>query len=481
MERNRMDSAEQEEREERVARAARVAVDAESLPCEARAVLTEERGGRVLDALRALVDSNGGDEDEGVAANLLLLAESIAIAGPGWSVLTVDEADALPDNERHQLVPIRRMSSLARITPWQASLLRIELRGEADASLAFVDVDFDTGVIEFESCGGEPVAAVQVADVGSMTALRRAMSVRSPLKGVVVETSGAAKFGTASFAMPPWVGEMAVRWLSHCWRLHAFFHAALPSGISRKLCLNGVYLSRLGGGGDEDEEGNYGKWRLSLVLHESSCRCFCSLWKRSHGSPSAAAEAVRKMGTPKRVSIAFEFCGREKIDRYCPSHPETTGKCFRRPACLTDVCLRATNASISCMHAGTAHASGADAVTRVKLTAKVANDAFAQHIMVVCRSLAEGGHSSSELAEMRSLLDASLSDTVADHVAGRSVGEEAMVERDQTAVAMLASGQFFFAPKQRNGVPKLQQRTAAAVPSFLCEAMATHSHLLPPR
>lgn len=449
-----------------------MAVDAASLPHEAMVTLPQERSTRILNALQEVCGENVAQ---------LLVAERVIVKGPGWAIVSIDEADLMVEAERLKLVPVRSMSSLAMVSAWSPQkLLNIHLVDESADIVAEVEIDFDFQTVEL-AYGMKSIGEFKAESPASTTAmanLKRALSVRSPIKGIESPTSGAMPFASpntdpnakpTSFVLPGWVGEMAVRWLSQVWRMHVILHASLPNGVARPMTLNGVYMTRVVSGGGANEH-----WRLSLIVHESSCRCFCNAWRRNRGSDA------RPLGTPKRVAIAFDFCGAKKVDRYCPKHPDVPGRCFRKPGVLTDVCLRNATVQMSCRHVLTG--GGASCPTQVRFPAAMCTDSFAEALLVVSRTLCDDAksHSDDELTDMREFLDTALAETVLDAATVHSVSDEVMVERDHTVAAMLETGQYYVAPKRKHGAAVLQQRNVSQrVPAFLDEAMATHSHLLP--
>ena len=471
---------------------ARLAVDAASLPHEACITLPKERSTRIVEALQELCGGNATT----VGQLLPDIAERVKLKGPGWAILSIDEADGLQEKERRKLVPIRSMSSLATIKAWSPEALTMELLDGSGDALAEVEVNFDFKTVEI-TYGGESIfdGKAEGDELSNAWAtLRRSMCVRSPIKGVDAPTDAATPFTSrsvtgsnsnssssslsaapTSYVLPNWVGEMAVRWLSNCWRLHVIFHASLPNGISRPLTLNGAYMTRVVANGRYSEEGSE-HWRLSLVVHESSCRCFCNAWKRDRGDAS-------RLGTPKRVAIALDFCGGKKMDGYCPRHPEVPGRSFREPKALLDVCMRKASMTMSCRHAGGPNGGTAPTCpTQVKLPSAMCADSFAESLMTVARTLCDPAaeHTQEDLDELREFLDTALAETALDHATAWSAADNVMEERDCTVAAMLETGQYFVAPKRKHGPPVLQQRNVSQrVPAFLDEAMATHSHLLP--
>lgn len=451
----------------------RIAVDAMSLPHLATLILQDEDGTHAISALQKLCS--------GAPVGQLVLSERVRLTGPGWSIVSIDEADSLHERQRNELVPVRGMSSLAMIQTWSPEVLTMELLEDEGDSIAEVEVDFDFKTVKITHGTDTIFDGVATGNEfdDAWAALRKCMSVETPIKGIDVPTGPATPFSTraspnaapTTHVLPNWVGELAVRWLSHCVRLHVILHASLPNGIARPLALNGAYLTRIATN-DRYSDDECERWRLSFIVHESSCRCFCNVWNHGHADSN-------RLCAPKKIVVTLDFCGKKKIDGFCTKHLETPGTVFRDPRALLDVCMRSASMTLSCRHAGANGGVVPTCPSQVKLPF---SDSFAKSLMATARTLCDPGttHTQADLDELRAFLDSSLSTTVAEYATMRSVGEDVMLERDQTVAAMLETKQFFVAAKRKHGPLVLQQRhVVQKTPSFLIEAMATHSHLLP--
>ena len=441
----------------------RVAVDASHLDHTASVNVTAQRSKEVIDLIAAMI---------GPAMAIQDVAQTVKVSGPGWSIVSVDEADRLSAQQRNNLVPIRSRSSLAMVTKWSPGALTLELLDEGGAVVALVEPDFEARELDITDKTSESAAifvgTFEMVDCASKLCLveqfKLLLSIRSPIRSIPPAACGRVAAmgkdaGATAFGMPSWVGDIAVRWLSQCLRVHVIHHASLPNGVSRPLTLNGVYLNKVMGG-------RASRWRLSMIVHESSCRCFCNAWRKNRSD-------MMSLGTPKRVSISMEFCGCDKIDNYCPHHPETPGRRHRNPA-VCDVCTRGVVMQMSCRHA--AAGQSIKCPTQLTLPCK---DMFAEALLCVCRSLSKMPSEECE-SELMEFLDTSLAETMLDYATTRSLNDDTMIERDMIVAAMLETGQYFFGQKRKHAPSVLQQRNVSkTVPVYLSETMATHSHLLP--
>jgi len=440
----------------------RVAVDASYLDHSVSTNLTAQLSEDVIRQVSKVIGS---------AFPIEHVATSVKVTGPGWSIVSVDEADRLSIQQRSSLVPIRSRSSLAMVTRWYPGALTFELCDENGNLVAVVEPDFEAKELDLrKNASSQLIGTFEMIDSSSMLCiaheLERVMSVRSPLRNIQPEAFGRVfavggeKSDGAAFVISSWVGDIAVRWLSQCLRVHVIHHASLPSGISRPLALNSVCLHKLS---------DQNKWRLSMIVHESSCRCFCNAWNKE-------SNTIMSFGTPKRVSISIDFCGCEKIDGYCLHHPEAPGHSFDNAA-VCNICLMGMTMRMSCRHLVAGQSTSIPTVkTDVKLPC---NDLFAKSLLCVCRSLSKLPSEECE-TELREFLDTSLAETVLDYATTRSVNDDTMMERDMSVAAMLKTGQYFVAPAKRNSPKVLKQRNVRQrVPSYMNETMQTHAHLFP--
>lgn len=417
----------------------RVAVDASSLPHTASIDLNTEQSEEMIQLVSDAVGSAGPIDS----------AHSVKVNGPGWSIVSVDEADQLSMDKRHSLVPIRSRSSLAMITEWVSGALTVELLDKDGDVVAFVEPDFDTKTVDLrQNSSSKLIGTFEMRNAGEF---RRILSLQSPLTEIPHEACGkVGKIGSDStaFLMPAWVGECAIRWLSQCLRLHVVFHASFPNGISRPLTLNSIFLNKI-------SEGENTRWRLSMIVHEYSCMCICNTWKKDRKEP---------LGTPKRISISIDFCGCDKIDGYCPSHPGNRKRSLN--FCLHGVCMK-----MSCRHAVAGQSTTCP--TQIKFE-PVFQDSFMEPLLCVCRSLSKMP-SEEQQTELKDFLESALLETINKYSTTRSVNDDTLQERDAFVCAMLETGQFFVSSKR-----KLHQRNSSkSVPGYMNEMMESHAHLLP--
>ena len=395
------------------------------------------------------------------AAIPLYSADSVKISGPGWSIVSVDEADQLSVQQRNSLVPIRSRSSLAMITTWVPGALTVQIFDKDKKLIAFVEPDFDADAIDIRS-SGESSKLIGTFEMRKVDEFRRILSLQSPLTQIPPGACGkVGKMGGDSnaFSMPAWVGELAVRWLSQCLRFHVVFHASFPNGVSRPLTLNSCFLNKI-------SEGKHTRWRLSMIVHEYSCQCICNTWKKDRKD---------QLGTPKRVSVSIDFCGCDKIDGYCPVHPGCASRRHTNTAEACQVCLHGVDMKMSCRHlaSGQLMSSGTCCPTQIRFKSAF-QDSFMETLLCVCRTLSKLPNEERQ-AELRELLQESLKKAAIDYKTTCSVSDETMKERDAFVCAMLETGQYFVSSKR-----KLHQKNASrSVPAYLNEMMESHAHLLP--
>ena len=459
---------------ERMEHVCRVAVDASCLEHTISTTLSVSRSKEFVDVVFRAV---------GPTLLNRQTTNTVRVTGPGWSIVSVDEADMLSPEQRGRLVPIRSQSSLAMITKWSPGALTVELCDQDGNVAACVEADFESKVFNLRTELSELLGTFKMVERETGTStfedFRRLLNVRSPIKTIPTAACGRASVmgapaaaaaaggsgGGTAFVMPAWVGDIAVRWLSQCLRVHVIHHASLPNGVSRPLTLNGVYLNKISAGRSD-------RWRLSMVVHESSCRCFCAAWKKDRRD-------VMSLGTPRRVSVSIEFCGCEKVEGFCLHHQETPGRSFSNLA-IGKFCCKGCVMQMSCRHAASAGHQGTNSATKCPTQMTLpCKDLFVDALIAVCRTLTSIPDEETE-GELKEFLDTSLAQTMLDYATTRSVDDDTMMERDMVVSAMLETGQYFVASKKRNSPPVLQQRNVAqSVPIYLNETMQTHAHLLP--
>jgi hypothetical protein len=328
----------------------------------------------------------------------------------------------------------------------------LHVRSEETGTVCHVDLSAEAHRDLFELLGGVK-APKAVPDVD-----------RSPAREFDSDTSSKANARDSAtmrtYALPAFVGEMAIRFFSNALRMHVLALASLDEGMRRPMALDGCYLTRLPG-----VAGRYpSKTRVSFNFHRASCRCLCSVWNGECGTA----------GTPKKLGVVLEFCGNRLTDGCCCAlHPDDCKSVAVSNG--NKVCVSNLKLSVVCLHGENASKGKATTI------AMPSRDPFLKLLAASCAALCYPDTVSSDESTDRVLNF--LGKSYCNFRESLKGGEDPELLRDCDAsiLSMLCSGSFFYGSKQRNGSAKLRYRDGVGTPPRKLARIAdSYSYLFPP-
>jgi hypothetical protein len=438
----------------------RVAVAKESLPSVVEVNLSSSQ----FDAFAAALKSS---PDE--IPPMFACTSQLSVRGPAFKTITARQADCLPIEERLKLFPILSSTLLAAKQQWEIRNTRFVLKGSDDEELFYVEINHDFS--DFEVFGPyERKYGIFSLPETAKESLLQFDYIESPAQPPQCGVTLALRFHARQtcYALPPLLGEVAIRLFSRLLRIHVLPHAALPNNVSRPLALNGVFSSNV-----KSKNQSIPKNRVNFVLHPTSCECFCRAWRNS-------PRAHQPGGPAERVCVGLEFCGSVLGSgmRECAMHGSQY-VCESANGRL--ICTGGLTLSMQCKHG-----SGIGRCTKVPLPShNLFLHALAMTSVDLCEECDSIDDSSSE--EAFRLLDSKHMEFEArfqEDLSSSLIDEDELKRRDELVVAMLCEGNYCFGrkPYSRAGsasVLYLRDGWKNNVDSDLVQAARTHAHLLP--
>ena len=386
----------------------------------------------------------------------------VRVSGPRWLKTTMAEADDLPFEQRVLCVPIKGESTLCRApTSWEPIEVEVELLDADDDTVATFDVGLDRKSLGVTIDGTKTTVVLSDEDAEK---LDEALAMVGPtielsLEGSRALTTTAAPFGNGDvFTMPEWFASAGLRFFSQNLRLHVVFKAALPEPSIRPLCVDSCHAFRVTLHGEPIT-------RVVWTVHPSTIDCICA----------AHAPFAPRPPRPKKIVIAFEFCGRRCAMQMngCSAHPNVPP-----PSSIlgTRACSARRRLYMRCMH--TDDAGKNTAATTIPLPD---SDSFLGSLAGAAVELMDPDLGANT-KQLKLSLDADFQNERLRTRSRTGLHDEELEMRDEITCEMLLAGSFYFgrAPTRPRGGSDLRQRHSTQPPSvFLRDVAMSHSHLMP--
>ena len=442
-----------------------------------KTTLTQELEDDLAKRLLALLDSTQASEKFTME---LAVVDSVTVEGPGCKILSSNEWDALlAESDEKRLVPIKGTSDMALLPEWEPCSLLLNLMRDEDAETPVLTIEVDEDSLHVRSQETGTVCQVDLSAEAHRELLELLSGVKAPKAVPDVDRSPAREFNSDSrsksgagardgatmrtYALPAFVGEMAIRFFSNALRMHVLTLASLDEGMRRPMALDGCYLTRLPGVAGKYQP----KTRVSFNFHRASCRCLCGVWNGRHGTA----------GAPKKLGVVLEFCGNAPTDGCCCAlHPDdckSVAVSNGKRVCVSDLKL-----SVVCLHGENASKGKATTI------AMPSRDPFLKLLAASCAALCDpDAVSSDESIESTDRVLNFLAKSYCKFRESLEGGEdpEVLRDRDASILSMLCSGSFFYGSRQRNGAAKLRCRDGVGTPpAALARIADSHSYLFPP-
>ena len=426
-----------------------VAMRADLLPQEACVTLTEPQFLVLRGALFNLLSA----ED-------MAQIDAAAVVGPGLERREINDADEVGAAIRQNSVAVRASSDVAVIPrSWELQEVRFALYNTSDESgeaVATLEVLADNSTVQVSRNGVVEDVRPPAIALSSLEHIANGTmpSLSACLKTMPECEQGARALGEADrrvYELPHWVGETAIRFLSHQCRLQVLTRAASASAASWPLRLDNGGMLTCG----QRATGHY--TRLTFSLHASCATCLCGV----HGDTPCDLPC-------KGVKIIFEYCGNFAC---CATHGAAAADA-RQTGLGKRVCTAARRLVVVCRHAGK------DVMQQQKLVAHLPHDSsFLGSLGAACTELI---HERIEPSTLRRVLCADLKYTVINNPL--RTDDATLLACDELATSMLLEQTHYYGLTPRGKGKAALRRADGSIEDdhALKSAIThTHAHLLP--